>query len=156
MVGADVGELPALLLIALDEGADGGQGKLMRGILIAVGDNGHDGQGIHLLALHGMHTGDGGTHCVIQRGHAAGIVVLVGKRFHFGNRHVVIDGLQLAAAKGYQCHHVCLVRVLFLGTLDGADGLVHAIDGLTGDAAHGAALVKDNHVVNSHWSFHNT
>ena len=65
-----------------------------------------------------MHTGDGGADGVIQRRHAAGAVVLVGEGRGLGNRHIVVDGLHLAAAEGDQRYQVCLVRVLFLGTLD--------------------------------------
>ena len=79
MVGPNVGKLPSLLLIAVDERFDGREREFARGILITVGDNGPQCQRIRLLAFHGMDTCDCRPDRVIQRGHATRAVILVGK-----------------------------------------------------------------------------
>ena len=149
LTGADEGEHPAIFLAVVDEFLDGGTCPFLRGIFIAVGDDGHKYGGVldvldvGLELLHGFPDG-------VEKGSAAArLVLLLGELVGVLDGRLVIDHVNTAVAESGQRNEMILgVQVLQLGGADSAKGLIVAVDGFLADGLHGAGLVEDDEVEN--------
>ena len=151
LVGADVGEGPALLTETGNKSLDGFAGILLRGVLIAVGDDGgHHAVVLVNLAFQGV---QGLAHGVVKGRAAAGAIVFAGEVLHLFDNHPVparLDTGDAVSFEGDDGHVVLLVGEILAVLADAGKDFVDAREGLVVDGGHAAALVKDDYVVDVH------
>ena len=147
VVGTDEREGLALLLQFLNHRANHLQRPLLRTVLLAVGDDGHQ----YVVAIFNLSVDlrDTLADCIVKGSAAAGIVSPPTEIFCTRGWSIVVVPGGVAAVEGQQGDGLLLVGEFLLHLADGLQRLVHAGEGLLADDGHRTALVNDNQVVNS-------
>ena len=149
VVGAHVGEGPAQLLLVLDHLADGEKVILARGVLVAVGDNGHHHGMVGVARQFLLQLAQRPAHRIVERRAGAGDVGLLRQDGRIGHGRVPIDFVNGGAVEEDEREIVLLrVPVLLRGSLHPAQNFVVAHYRRLPDFPHRAAAVHDDHVVN--------
>lgn len=151
LVGADVGESPALLAQGIHQLADHLRVVDVGTVFESVGNDGHE----HVVAVLDdfLQPADGEAHRIVE-GRAAGRRILF-----FPQVLHLVDGVAEdqradlrtsgSGVEGHEGDHLMVVRVLLLRGADRRERFVGARESLLPDGGHRAAFIEDDQVVDS-------
>ena len=145
LIGTHVGEYPAFLPEAFYVSLDKFTVKLTGGILQAIRDDGHE----HGFSLpHFRNQGaDAETHRIIERCAAVRSVIFGGYVFGLADRRIIEDGSGLPGIERHEGDMLLQFRMILRRRADGLKRFIGTADGHVANAAHRAAFVEDDEVV---------